>query len=122
MYLNEGTIEDRYPVPNTSDVIDQLTGSSIFTKFDLLAGYNNVRIKDRDQWKATFKTKYGVFEPTVMFFGLCNSLAMFQAMMDDIFCEEVSEGWLGIYIDNMIIYSNDETTHLECTQRILKKL
>lgn len=74
-----------------------------------------MRIKDGDQWKAAFKTKYGVFEPTVMFFGLCNSPATFQAMMDDIFREEVSEGWLGIYMDDMIIHSNDETTHLECT-------
>lgn len=58
----------------------------------------------------------------VMFFRLCNSPATFQAMMDDIFHEEVSEGWLGIYMDDMIIYSNDEITHLECTQRVLKKL
>lgn len=121
-YLNEGTIKDRYPVPNTSDIINQLTESSIFTKFDLRAGYNNVHIKDGDQWKAAFKTKYGVFEPMVMFFGLCNSPATFQAIMDNIFHKEVSEGWLGIYMDDMIIHSNNKTTHLEHTQRVLKKL
>ena len=121
-YLNEGTIEDRYPVPNTADVIDKLTGSRIFTKLDLRAGYNNVRIKEGDQWKAAFKTKYGVFEPTVMFFGLCNSPATFQAMMDEIFKEEVDEGWLGIYMDDMIIHSEDEETHRVRTRRVLQKL
>lgn len=101
-YLNAGTIENRYPVPSSNEVIDQLTGSKIFTKFDLRAGYNNVRIKEGDEWKAAFKTKYGPFEPTVMFFGLCNSPATFQNMMDDIFREEVNEGWLGIYMDDMV--------------------
>lgn len=121
-YLNKGMVKDRYPVPNTSNVINQLTCLSIFTKFDLRASYNNVQIKNGDQWKAVFKTKYGVFEPTVMFFGLCNSPATFQAMIDDIFREEVSKGWLGIYMEDMIIHSNNQRTHLEWTWQILEKL
>ena len=80
------------------------------------------RIKQGDEWKAAFKTKFGPFEPTVMFFGLCNSPATFQAMMDDIFREEVNEGWLGIYMDDMIIHSENITQHHERTRRILAKL
>lgn len=62
----------------------KLKGTKYFTKFDVLKGYNNVWIRDGDQWKAAFKTKFGLFEPTVMFFGMCNSPATFQAMMDHI--------------------------------------
>ena len=68
--LNEGTIKNTYPLPLISELIDQLKGARYFTKLDILWGYNNVRIKDRDQWKTAFKTKHGLFEPTVMFFGI----------------------------------------------------
>ena len=61
----------------------KLKGSKYFTKLDLRWGYNNVRIKEGDEWKAAFITNRGLFEPTVMFFGLWNSPATFQAMMDD---------------------------------------
>ena len=80
--LNEGTIKNAYPLPLISGLIDQLKGAKYFTKLDVQWGYNNVHIKDGDQWKAAFKTKHGLFELTVMFFGMCNSPATFQAMMD----------------------------------------
>lgn len=77
-YLNEGTILDKYPIPLVNDLLEKLRHANIFTKLDLRSGYNNVRIKEGDQWKAAFKTNQGLFEPTVMFFGLCNSPATFQ--------------------------------------------
>ena len=73
---------------------------------DVRTGYNNVRIKDGDQWKAAFKTNKGLFELTVMFFSLCNSPATFQAIMNDIFADMICEGWLHIYMDNMLIGGN----------------
>ena len=77
----------------------------MFTKFDVRWGYNNVRIKDGDQWKAAFITNQGLFEPTVMFFGLTNSPATFQTMMNTIFHEEMAQGWLTIYMDDMAIHT-----------------
>ena len=77
-YLNEHTVKDAYPLPLISDLMTKLKGAKVFTKLDLRNGYNNVRIKDGDQWKAAFKTNRGLFEPMVMFFGLCNSPATFQ--------------------------------------------
>jgi hypothetical protein len=65
--------------------MNQLKDTQYFTKLDLRWGYNNVWIKKGDEWKAAFRTNRGLFKPTVMFFGLCNSLATFQAMMDDYF-------------------------------------
>ncbi len=76
-YLNEHTVKNAYPLPLVSDLMDKLKDAKYFTKLDVRWGYNNIRIKDGDQWKAAFKTKYGLFEPTVRFFGLCKSPATF---------------------------------------------
>jgi len=65
--------------------VDKLRGAKWFTKLDIRWGYHNIWIKEGDKWKGTFKTNKGLFEPMVMFFGLCNSLATFQNMMNDIF-------------------------------------
>ena len=83
--LNAITVKNAYPLPLIGELIDKLKGAKLFTKMDVRAGYNNVRIKEGDQWKAAFATPFGLFEPTVMFFGLCNSPAMFQSMMNHIF-------------------------------------
>jgi len=81
--LNQWTIPNRYPLPLISELIHRISGKTWFTKFNVRWGYNNVRIKEGDEWKATFKTSDGLFEPTVMFFGLTNSPATFQTMVDD---------------------------------------
>uniref|UniRef100_A0A0W0FZY0 Reverse transcriptase-rnase h-integrase n=1 Tax=Moniliophthora roreri TaxID=221103 RepID=A0A0W0FZY0_MONRR len=91
--LNKGTVKNAYPLPLISELLDKLKGATIFTKLDLRNGYNNVRIKDGDQWKAAFKMNRGLFEPTVMFFGLSNSPATFQAFMNDILSDFIDEGW-----------------------------
>ena len=83
----------------------KLKGSKYFTKLDIRWGYNNVRIKEGDEWKATFITNKGLFEPTVMFFGLHNSPATFQAMMDDYFRDMIDEGWITIYMDDILIHA-----------------
>lgn len=96
--LNDGTIKNAYLLPLVGDLLDKLKGAKYFTKLDLRWGYNNVRIKEGDEWKAAFKTNRGLFEPLVMFFGLCNSPSTFQNMMNDIFAIELQEGWILIYI------------------------
>jgi hypothetical protein len=84
-YLNDWMVKNSYPLPLISEIMDKLKGTKYFTKLNVRWGYNNVRIRKRDKWKAAFKMNKGLFEPTVMFFGMCNSPATFQAMMDDIF-------------------------------------
>ena len=83
-YLNSHTVKNAYPLPLISNLIDKFKGLSIFTKMDIWWGYNNVLIKPEDRWKAAFITPLGLFKPTVMFFGLCNSPATFQALMNHI--------------------------------------
>ena len=119
-YINEHTICDAYPLPLISDLVDKLRDAKVFTKFDVCWGYNNVRIKDGHQWKTAFVTHKGLFEPTIMFFGLTNSPATFQRFMNDSFHNMIAEGWLVIYMDDLLIYSPDATLHEERTKHVLQ--
>ena len=71
-------------------------------------GYNNVRIRKGDEWKAAFICKEGLFEPQVMFFGLTNSPATFQHMMDTIFKVQIAQGWLKVYMDDLLLANNGD--------------
>ena len=82
--LNKIMVKNSYPLPLISDILVQLRGAKWFSTLDLCWGFNNVHIKEWDEWKVVFMTNRGLFEPTVMFFGLCNSLATFQVVMNDI--------------------------------------
>ena len=83
-YLNEQTIKNNYPLPLILDIVEKIGIKKVFTKMDLRWGYNNVWIKERDEWKAAFTILEESFELTVMFFRLTNSLATFQTMMNEI--------------------------------------
>ena len=88
--VNEWTIKNRYPLPLIPQQIDRLRGCTLITVVDILWGYNTVRIRKQDRWKAAFTTPLGLYEPTVMFFGLTNSPATFQTMMNTIFREQIA--------------------------------
>ena len=83
--LNAITIKNRYPLPLISKLIDKLKNAKYFTKLDIRWEYNNIHMKEGDEWKAAFQTNSRLFEPLVMFFGLMNSPAMFQTMMNSLF-------------------------------------
>ena len=105
--------------PLIPQVIDQLRGCTLFTKVDVRWGYNNIQIKEGDEWKAAFLTPEGLFEPTIMFFGLTNSPATFQMMMNTIFRTEVAQGWLSVYMDDITIHTKREDNeteqqHIQC--------
>ena len=121
-YLNEWMIKNAYPLPLISDVIDKLQGSRYFTKLDIRWGYNNVRIKEEDEWKAAFKTNKGLFEPTIMFFRLCNSPATFQNMMDHTFSDMITQGFLIIYMDNLLIHAKTKEDLKQYTKQVLQQL
>ena len=122
-HLNKWTIHNHYLLPLIAELILNLAGKQIFSKFDVQWGHNNVRIKEGDEWKAAFKTSEGLFKPTVMFFGLTNSPATFQTMMDDIFHKEIAQGWLRVYMDDIIIATEDNNKlHEEKVWHFLSKL
>jgi len=119
-YLNESTVKNTYPLPSIDNLLQKLHGAKTFTKLDIRWGYNNIRIKEGDEWKGAFITKRGLYEPTVMFFGMCNSPATFQSMMNDYFADMIAQGWLLIYIDDILIFSENPEDHHERTLQVLK--
>ena len=122
-WLNEWTIKNHYPLPLISELIAQVQNVKIFTKVDIIWGYNNICIKEGDKYNPAFIMNQGLFKPTMMFFGLTNSPAMFQTMMNAIFTPKIDEGWLIIYMDDILITTwDDPKFHEECIHHILEKL
>ena len=89
---------------------------------DLRWGYNNIRIKEGDEWKAAFTTHVGSFKPVVMFFSLTNSPATFQTMMNDIFRDLINKGDVATFIDNVLVGTETEEGHDELVEEILRRL
>jgi hypothetical protein len=120
--LNAITQKNRYPLPLIDDLIHQLKGTRYFTKLDVRWGYNNVRIREGDEWKAAFRTNQGLFEPLVMYFGLTNSPATFQTMMNEIFQDLITEGVVSVYLDDILIFTSSIEEHHRITQLVLDRM
>jgi RNase H-like domain found in reverse transcriptase/Reverse transcriptase (RNA-dependent DNA polymerase) len=120
--LNEFTVKNRYPLPLIGEIIDKLKGAKYFTKLDVRWGFNNVRIHEGHEWKAAFRTNLGLFEPTVMFFGLTNSPATFQTMMNHILRDLISEGKVTVYLNDILVFTKDLIEHCEIVSRVLQIL
>jgi hypothetical protein len=117
--LNTITRKNRYPLPLIDDLIHRLKDAHYFTKLDIRWGYNNVRIREGDEWKAMFHTNRGLFEPLVMYFGLTNSPATFQTMMNKIFQDLITEGIVSVYLDDILIFTNSLEDHRRITCLVL---
>ena len=118
--LNQVTIKDKTPLPLIGEVIDKLKEARYFNKLDLIWEYNNIRIKEGNEWKAAFLTNKGLFEPQVMYFGLCNSPGTFQRMMNSIFQELLHEGVSANYMDDFVIPAKTMEELEERTIRFMK--
>ena len=126
--VNKWTVCNRYPLPLIPELIAEVQEVFVFTKFDVEGGFNKVRIKDGDQHKAAFKTKYSLYEPMVMYFGLCNSPTTFQNMMNQIF-RPLKDKWakrgvkIIIYMDDILIaMSTSLQDHRDATHDVLDLL
>lgn len=120
--LNEMTVKNRYPLPLISELLDKLQDAKYFSKVDIRWGFTNIRIKEGDEWKAAFLTNRGLYEPLVMFFGMCNAPATFQKMMNDIFKDLIAEGKIIVYMDDILIFTKTEQEHWEIVRRVLDLL
>jgi len=121
-YLNEWMIKNNYPLPLISDVLENIETKKVFIKMDLRWRYNNVQIKEGDEWKAAFITPEGSFEPTVMFFGLTNLLATFQAMMNELLRDLINTGKVVAFIDDVIVGTKTEEEHDKLVAEVIKRL
>jgi len=120
--LNDQTVKNNYPLLLITDLIDNMRSKRVFTKIDLWWGFNNIRIKEGDEWKEAFTTHMGSFEPTVMFFGITNSPATFQAMMNEILRDMINEGKVAAFVDNVLVGTEMEEGHDEIVEEVLRRL
>ena len=123
MQLNKMTMKNKFSLPRIDDLFDQLKSESIFLKIDLRSVYHQLRIKDEDVHKMTFKTRYGLYEFLVMSFGLINALETFMDLMNCIFRPYVDQ-FVMVFINDILVYSKDREdhdTHLRVVLETLRK-
>jgi hypothetical protein len=116
--LNEVTIKNKYSLPIIDDLFDQLHGACVFSKIDVRSGYHQLKIRECDIPKTTFVSRYGLYEYTVMSFGLTNALAYFMYLMNKVFMEYLDK-FVVVFIDDILVYSRSEEEHLHL---VLQKL
>jgi hypothetical protein len=119
--LNEITIKNKYPLPWIEDMFDQMTGASVFLKIDLRSGYHQLKIQESDIPKTAFHTRYGLYEYTMMSFGLTNALAYFMYLMNKVFMEYLDK-FVVLIIDDILIFSKVEEKHKKHLRLVLEKL
>jgi hypothetical protein len=119
--LNEVTIKIKYPLPRIEDLFDQMKGASIFSKIDLRSRYHQLKIRESDIPKTTFCTRYGLYEYTVMSFGLTNAPAYFMYLMNKVFME-YPDKFIIVFIDNILIFSKMVEEHEEHLRLVFEKL
>ena len=120
--LNKQMVKNNYPLPLITELVDNMGSKRVFTKMDLRWGYNNVQIKEGDKWKAAFTTHVGSFEPVVMFFGMTNSPATFQAMMNEILRDMINEEKVAAFMDDVLVGTESEEGHNEIVEEVLRQL
>jgi hypothetical protein len=119
--LNEVTIKSKYPLPRIKDLFNQMKGDSVFYKIDLRSGYHQLRIRELDIPKRAFHTWYGLYEYTMMSFGLMNAPTYFMYLMNNMFMEYLDK-FVVVYIDDSLVYSEIEEEHDEHLRLVSEKL
>jgi hypothetical protein len=119
--INEITIPNCFPMPSQIDLIEKLKGAKIFSKMDIRWGFNNIQIKEGDEWKTAFRTSRGQYENLVMPFGLMNAPAVFQEFMNAIFRDVIDE-WVVIYMDEILVFSNSKEEYSGHVREVLSRL
>jgi len=120
--LNSQTVKNNYPLPLITELINNMGGKKVFTKIDLRWGFNNMRIKEGDEWKGAFMMYVGSFELTVMFFGMTNLPEIFQAIMNKILRDLINKGKVVAFVDDVLVGIETEEGHNEIVEEILRRL
>jgi hypothetical protein len=108
--LNEVTIKNKYPLPRIDDLFDQLHGASVFSKIDLRTGYHQLKVRECDIPNTAFVSRYGLYEYTVISFGLTNAPTYFMYLMNKVFMEYLDK-FVMVFINDILVYSRSEEEH-----------
>jgi hypothetical protein len=119
--LNKVTIKNKYPLPKIEDLFYQMKGAGVFSKIDLRSRYHQLNIRESDIPETAFCTRYGLYEYTVMFFGLTNAPAYFMYLMNKVFMEYLDK-FVVVFIDDILIFSKTEEEHEKHLRLVLEKL
>ncbi|KAJ9523472.1 hypothetical protein QJQ45_007163 [Haematococcus lacustris] len=118
--LNKLTVRDRYPLPRIDDLFDKLQGKTIFSSLDLQSGYHQIRITPEDMPKTAFVTPEGQFQYKVLSFGLTNAPATFQRVMNRVFEKQLKEGFVLVYLDDILVMSSSPEEHAMHLKEVLQ--
>jgi hypothetical protein len=119
--LNEVTIKNKYLLPRIDDLFDKLRGACVFSRIDLRLGYHQLKIRECDILKTAFILRYGLYEYTVMSFGLTNAPTYFMCLMNKVFMEYMDK-LVMMFVDDILVYSRSEQGHEEHLHLVLQKL
>jgi hypothetical protein len=119
--INKITIKYRFPLSRMDDLMDFLSGAKYFSNIDLKRGYHQIRMREGDEWKTTFKANEGLYEWLVMSFGLTNALTTFMRLMNEVLREFIGKIFI-VYLDDILVFSQTVAEHLKHLAKVMQKL